>query len=92
MNILDCLVPRPSHRPVFDRLQYAKTEGEAWYIYHVNDISVYLGYGNRQRGGGVPHQKNELEARLRLYLVVSAPTAGVANVLEAKKHNASGSK
>ena len=22
------LIPRPSHRPVFDRLQYAKTEGE----------------------------------------------------------------
>ena len=22
------LVPRPSHRPVFDHLQYAKTEGE----------------------------------------------------------------
>ena len=22
------LVPRPTHRPVFDRLQYAKTEGE----------------------------------------------------------------
>ena len=22
------LIPRPSHRPVFDRLQYAETEGE----------------------------------------------------------------
>ena len=42
------LIPRPSHRPVFDCLQYAKTEGEAWYIYHVNDVSVCLG---RQRGG-----------------------------------------
>ena len=61
-----------------------KQRGKAWYIYHVNDVSVYLGYGYRQRGGGVPHQKNELEARLRPYLVVSAPTAGVANVLEAK--------
>ena len=24
------LVPRPSHHPVFDRLQYTKTEGKAW--------------------------------------------------------------
>ena len=45
------LVPRPSHHPVFDRLQYAKTEGEGLVsFYHVNDVSVYLG---RQRGGGV---------------------------------------
>ena len=28
-------------------------------FYHVDDVSVYLG---RQRGGGVPHRKNELEA------------------------------
>ena len=50
----------------------------------MNGVSVYLGYGYRQRGRGVPHHKNELEARLRPYLVVSAPTAGVANVLEVK--------
>ena len=38
------LVPRPSHRPVFDRLQYAKMEGErSGIIYHVNDVSVYRG-------------------------------------------------
>ena len=50
MSHLTSLVPRPSHRPVFDRLQYAK-RGKAWSIY-VNDISVYL---SRQRGGEVPH-------------------------------------
>ena len=27
------LVPRPSHRPVFDRLQYAKTEGKVCSIF-----------------------------------------------------------
>ena len=27
------LVPRPSHRPVFDRLQYAKTEGEGLVLF-----------------------------------------------------------
>ena len=26
------LIPRPSHHPVLDHLQYAKTEGEAWSI------------------------------------------------------------
>ena len=47
----------------------------------MNDVSVYLG---RQRGEGVPHGKNELDASLRPYLVVSAPSAGVSNVCEAK--------
>ena len=46
------LVPGPSHHPVFDRLQYAKTEGGRPGLFcHVNDISVYLG---RQRGEGSP--------------------------------------
>ena len=50
------LVPRPSHRPVFDRLQCAKTEGEGLgAFYHVNDVSVYLG---RQRRGGVIDRKD----------------------------------
>ena len=49
---LHSLVPRPSHRPVFDHLQYAKTEvGRPGPFYHVNDVSVYLG---RQRGGRGP--------------------------------------
>ena len=49
------LVPRPSHRPAFDCLQYAKTEGgRPGIIYHVNDVSVYLG---RQRGEGSPVER-----------------------------------
>ena len=32
-------IPGPSHHPVFDCLQYAKTEGV--HFYHVNDINVY---------------------------------------------------
>ena len=31
---LIAFVTRPTHQLVFDRLQYAKTEGKAWYIYH----------------------------------------------------------
>ena len=42
---------RPSHHPVFDCLQYAKTGERPGPFYHVNDISVYLG---RQRGEGSP--------------------------------------
>ena len=54
-----------------------KWSEKAWCpFYHVSDIIVHLG---RQRGGGVPHRKNEL----RPYLVVSAPSAGVLNVHEA---------
>ena len=55
------LIPRPSHHPVFDRLQYAQNRGgRTGIFYHMNDVSVYLG---RQSGGGggVPHRKNELE-------------------------------
>ena len=52
------LVPRPSHRPVFDRLQFAKNGGGRPVIfYHVNDISVYLG---RQRGGRGPPSKERI--------------------------------
>ena len=51
--------PRPSHHTAFDCLQYAKTgEGGPSPFYHVNEVSVYLG---RQRRGGVPDQKNDLE-------------------------------
>ena len=35
------LVPRPSHHPVFDHLQYAKTEEGLIHFYHVKDVSVY---------------------------------------------------
>ena len=50
MWIFTSFVPRPSHQPVFDRLQYAKMEGEGLvHFYHVNDFSVYLGI---QQGGG----------------------------------------
>ena len=49
------LVPRPSSPPDFDRLQFAKMEGEGL----VHFPSVYLG---RQNGGGAPDRKNELEA------------------------------
>ena len=44
----------------FCSLAVCKNGGERpGIIYHVNDVSVYLG---RQRGGGVPRRKNELEA------------------------------
>ena len=32
------LIPRPSHCPVFDCLQYAKMEGRPGPFYHMNDI------------------------------------------------------
>ena len=53
-----------------------KRRGRSSIIYHVNDVSVNLG---RDRGGeGSPIE------RMRLDLVVSAPSAGVLNVREAK--------
>ena len=62
------LITRPSHRPVFDHLQYKKNgRGRPGPFYHVNDFHVNL---DGQRGGGIPHQKNKLEA-------LSAPSAGV---------------
>ena len=48
------LVPRPSHHPVFDRLQYAETEGGGL-VHFITWI---------QRGGGVPDQKNTFRACL----------------------------
>ena len=39
------LIPRPSHCPVFDHLQYGG--GRPGSFYYVNDVSVYLG---RQTG------------------------------------------
>ena len=56
MSDLTSLVPRSSHCPVFDRLQYTKNGGGRHGIfYHVNDISVCLVDRGR---GGVPYQKN----------------------------------
>ena len=46
-------------------------------IYHVNDVSVYLG---RQRGGGVP-----IKERAKGLIFSSAPSAGVSNVHEVKR-------
>ena len=54
-----------------------KLRGKAWYN-HVNDISIYLG---RQRRGGVPDQKNELEALSCSF----CPSAGVLHVCKMKK-------
>ena len=76
-------VPRPSHHPVFDRLQYTKTEGKG--LVHVNVVSVYLG---RQMGDGSPIKRTSL----RPYLVVSAPSAGVFKHSQSKKHTTTGSK
>ena len=44
-------VPSPSHRPVSDRLQYAKTNGEGLVHFIMCDVSVYLA----DRGVGLPH-------------------------------------
>ena len=56
MLISSSFIPRPSHRPNFDHLQYAKTEAERpGPFYYVNDISVH------QVDRGVPYQKNRLE-------------------------------
>ena len=52
------LVPRPSHRPVFDRLQYAKIEGKAWSILSREWHCVYLG----SWGGEESPSKNEFES------------------------------
>jgi len=50
------LIPRPSHCPVFDCLQYAKTEREG-----LHDVSVYLG---RQMVGGAPNHKNAFRTHI----------------------------
>ena len=46
---LGSLIPVPSHCPVFNHSQYAKTRGKLGPFYHMNDVSVYSG---RQRGRG----------------------------------------
>ena len=48
------LVPRPSHCPVLITCGTQNRGGRPGSLYHVNDVSVYLG---RQRWGGIPHHK-----------------------------------
>ena len=62
----------------FCSLAVCKNGGERpGIIYHVNDVSVYLG---RQRGGGVPRRKNELEA----WSCSFCPYARVSNICQVK--------
>ena len=77
------LVPRPSHRPVFDCLQYAG--GRPGLFYHVNDVlSTLVDTG----GEGSPIENTSLMP----YLVVSSPSTGVLNVHEVKVRTAPVSK
>ena len=55
------LVLRPSHCPVFDCLQYAKTGRRPGSIYHVSDVNIYSG---RQSGRGALKWKSTLEVLL----------------------------
>ena len=72
---LSSLVPRPSHCPVFDRLQYAKTEGgKAWSILSCEWRCV----ARRQEGPRIQ------KISLRVYLIVSVPSSGVSKVHKVK--------
>ena len=72
------LIPRPSHCPVFDHLQFAKTEGgRPGPFYHVTDVSVDL---CRRRWGEVLDQKNEVEAISGSFCLIT----GVLNIHEVK--------
>ena len=53
--IMLALVPRPSHHPVLDCLQYAKLEGRPGPFYHVNDFNTTLG---KQMVGWGPDRLN----------------------------------
>ena len=69
------LVPRPSHRPVFDRLQVCKNGGgRPGIIYHVNYVSVYLG---RQRS---PRWKRRILRMCSLFWTMSDMLFHFANV------------
>ena len=43
LNTNNSLVPRPSHQPVFDRLQFTKINREGLVHFILCDINVYLG-------------------------------------------------
>ena len=62
-NMISLILMQAFPPPVFDRLQYAKTEGKAWFFYHVIDVSVYLG---RQKGKRSPVERTNL----RPFLIV----------------------
>ena len=74
------LVPRPSHHPVFDRMQYAKMEGGG--LVHFISCMTSVSTQGRQRAGGGDFPIEKMG--LRPYLVVSARSAGVSNVRKAK--------
>ena len=71
------LVPRLSHHPFFYTCSMQSGGGKPGPCYLVNDVTVYLG---RQRWGGVPDQKNELEALSCSFCSIRF----VSNVCEAK--------
>ena len=73
------LVPRPSHRPLFDSLQYAKTEGKdrSGPFYHVNHAPLPPPVCYVHREGSLTERTS-----LRPFLVVSVLTTGVLNVHE----------
>ena len=76
---LRCLVPRPSHRPVFDCLQYTKTEGEGLSIFSCEWCQYLPGI---YRGGeGSPIERMSL----RPYLVVSAISTRVLRMFAKRK-------
>ena len=66
-NLCHIPVPRPSQHPFFDRLQYAKTNGEGvvHFVIWMTSISVHLG---RQREGGVPDHKKKFCGLILLLL------------------------
>ena len=50
--VVYCLVPRPSHHPVFN-CSTRNGGGRPGPFCHVNDVSVYLGRQRKGRGGGM---------------------------------------
>ena len=71
------LVPRPSHCPVFDCLQFAERKGEALvdFISWITPLSTYI--VGRRSGGRGAWQRNELEA----FIWSVCPSAWVPNSL-----------
>ena len=63
------LVPRPSHHPVFDHLQYVKMKGEGL-VHFITSVSIDRG------GEGFPIKGMSLKP----FLVVSIPSTGVSNI------------
>ena len=63
VRVLPSLVPRPSPAPVFDRLQYAKTEGEGLGTRLVlpafMSIVEAIGFSNRRHQQGVVSEREQ---------------------------------